>query len=360
MRYTPSRGALVKILSWPRPYEDNPYLARLTEALARVGVESRSHRYLAALAARPGGARWLHLHWPEWMTRDRSRSRSAARAAWLLALLDALRARGVRLAWTAHNLVGHDDPHPDLAWAQRRALLERCSLVHGHFASAERSVRALGFAGRFVLAAHPHAGDDYQPSDARGALRRRMGFSDDARVLLCFGAIERYKGFDRVAEAFVRGARQADRLVIAGRVASDEALRALLRASEGDARVTVRPWFHDRAESADVVRAADAMVLGYRAFFTSGTAMLALSLGTPVVGPPEHHLSTLVGEPFFAAMPEPSALWSALDALDAQARAQGRDGIAQVRARAEQWARQWTYDGLARTLADAFARDARP
>jgi beta-1,4-mannosyltransferase len=336
----------VNILSWPRPYDGNPYLHRLRDALASRGVETVTHRYLAALAAQPSGARWLHLHWPEWMLRDPSRAKSWAKAAWFFALVDSLRARGVRLAWTAHNLIGHDEPHPDLAERFRRLWLARCSIVHGHFADAERSVRALGFEGRFVLAGHPHALDDYQPTGPRAVIRESLGYSQSNRVLLCFGAIERYKGFDRVCEAFVR-ARDPDlRLVIAGKASDPEALRSLEAAAAGDPRVSIRSAWVSREASADLALAADALVLGYRQFFTSGTAMLALSMGTPVLGPPRHHLAELEGEPFFSALDEPAQLEQALR----------RPGLLSepTRERARAWAAQFTYASLADALAAAL------
>ncbi len=339
----------MNILSWPRPYPENPYLSRLRDALERHGVESRSHRYLAQLVARTRGARWLHVHWPEWMLRDESRSKSWARALWFFALIDSARARGVRVAWTAHNLIGHDEPHPDLALRSRRMWLSRCSLVHGHFASAERSVRELGFEGRFVLAGHPHAADDYQPSMSREMARESLGFSQSNRVLLCFGSIERYKGFDRVAEAFAKIHDPALRLLIVGRASDPSALAAIRRACGGDPRVIIRDEFTSREHSANLALAADALVLGYRSFFTSGTAMLALTMGTPVIGSPRHHLSELVGEPFFAALDDPSQLAHALSVQSLRS--------PETRERARAWALQFTYDSLASELAHSFSME---
>ena len=41
--------------------------------------------------------------------------------------------------------------------------------------------------------------------------------------------------------------------------------------------------------------AADVAVIAHRQFFTSGSAVLALSMGCPVVGPALHHLADLAG-----------------------------------------------------------------
>jgi beta-1,4-mannosyltransferase len=344
-----SRSVLpVNLLTWPAPYPSNPYIGRLHEALARRGVRVRAARRLAALV--PARGAWLHVHWPEWMLRDRSRARAWGRALWFFALVDSFRARGVRIAWTAHNLLGHDEPHADLALRFRRAWLARCALVHGHFASAEQSVRELGFRGRFVLAGHPHAGDDYAPTQDRASARARWGLDDAHLALLSYGAIETYKGFDRVARAFVRDAPSHARWIVAGRASSPDALASLRAAVGGDPRVRIEPGFLSPAQSADLMLAADALVLGYRAFFTSGTAMLALTMGTPVLGPAEHHLAQLEGEAFFTRMDDPESLSSALASL------RGRPQDPRPLARA--WAARFTYDGLAEALATAFAEGA--
>ncbi len=338
----------MNLLTWPAPYPSNPYIARLHEALARRGVRVRAAHRLASLV--PARGDWLHLHWPEWMLRDRVRARAWGRALWFFALVDSFRARGVRIAWTAHNLLGHDEPHPDLALRFRRAWLARCALVHGHFASAEASVRALGFRGRFVMAGHPHAGDDYAPRVDRAAARARWGLDPSHVGLLSFGAIEAYKGFDRVARAFVRDAPAEARWIVAGRASSPEALASLRAAAGDDPRVRISEGFLSREESAELVLAADALVLGYRAFFTSGTAMLALTMGTPVLGPARNHLAALEGQPFFSRMDDPEDLSSALAVLRARA--------GDPRSLARSWAAGYTYDGLAETLATAFAEGA--
>jgi glycosyltransferase involved in cell wall biosynthesis len=324
----PAHGTERGVLSsWPRPYSENPYLSRLAASLAARGITTRSARYLASLCARPRGSRWLHVHWPEWMIRDEHRLRGIARARWFDALIGAARARGVRIAWTAHNLVGHDDPHPDLARAARERWLAACDVVFGHFPGAERDVRAMGFRGRFALTPHPHVADDYPPARERSLTRASLGYTAAHRVLVAFGAIEPYKGFDRLAAAFRAHAPEHARLVVVGRASSAVAVRALRDASAGDARIRIEEGFLSRERVADIVSAADALVCSYRAFYTSGTAMLALTYGTPVIGPPVHHLATLRDAPFFVACEEPDRLasvWARIEALDDAARAGAR------------------------------------
>ncbi|MBI5518271.1 MAG: hypothetical protein HY909_31155 [Deltaproteobacteria bacterium] len=295
------------MLSWPPPDAGNPYVGRLCEGLRARGVGVRTHRYLAALCARPRGARWLHLHWPEWMIQHRERWRYRLRGRWVLGLLDLCRAQGVSLAWTAHNLVGHDDPHQDLGLAARRALLARTRVVFGHFPGCERDLRALGFRGRFALAPHPHFGEDYGPSPPREACREALGVAPDQTLLLSFGALHGYKNLPALARAFRRLPDPSLRWLVRGRAPDKREFVALQHAIDGDPRVTLREGFVPREELVSCVVAADAAVLPYQAFYTSGAAVLALSYGCTVVGPPRNHLGSLTGRGFFVPLEEPSA-----------------------------------------------------
>jgi glycosyltransferase involved in cell wall biosynthesis len=317
---------------WPAPDAANPYLARLVAGLRARGVEVGTAPKLAALVAFPRGAAWLHLHWPEWMIHDRDRRLYRARTAWLVALLDLARARGLSLAWTAHNRVGHDDPHPDLGLAARRALLARCSVVFGHFPGAREVLSAMGFAGRFVHQPHPHFGDDHpQPfadAAARAAFRRSLGVADDALLLVSPGSMEPYKQLPLLARAL----RSLDRPFVWIPVGQCRPgpLAALQAAVGDDARLRPRPGFADRASLSALVAAADATVLAHHDLFTSGSAVLSLTLGTPVVGPAEHHLASFAPRPFFLpwSPPDAAALQSQLDrlyALPPSVRAEARD-----------------------------------
>lgn len=307
--------AVCSMLSWPPPDDGNPYVARLREALGARGVEVLSHRYLAALCARPKGRRWLHLHWPEWMLQDSDPVRYRARMVYLFGLLDLARAQGVSLAWTAHNLFGHGDPHPALAAASRRALLARCSVVFGNFDGAEAPLRAMGFRGRFALTPHPHAADDLPPAVDRPSARAREGARDDTLMLVSFGAIEGYKGLSAFGAALGAMPDVPVRYVIAGRAKDPIEHRALLALAARDRRIELREGYVAADALARLVVAADATVLPYRDFFTSGAAMLSLTLSTPLIAPPWHHFRSYVRAPFFAALPSlgPESLRRALD-----------------------------------------------
>lgn len=285
---------------WPRWF-DNPYLPNLIDSLRISGVEVSSSTllYLGAYRLRAGD--WIHLHWPGEAHVHRSRVLYRLHAASIRIQLRALKRRGVRIAWTAHNLVPHDDPHPDLGLRYRRELLAITDHVFIHFDGAcAELAEAFAYRGPCTTVPHPHYIDDYPPPPQQADARAQLGLPVRGFIALAFGRIRPYKGLGAAIEAFQRIAGEHDRLIIAGPRQGDVADE--LRGAHDDPRIIV----HDRNIPDSQVPlyygAADVAVIAHRAFFTSGSAVLALSMGRPVVGPAVHHLADLSGPPrLFAA-----------------------------------------------------------
>ncbi|MCX2713506.1 glycosyltransferase [Mycolicibacterium sp. J2] len=283
----------VRVQMWPR-WVANPYLPSLISSLQNAGVEAGASPLLYLGARRLRAGDWLHLHWPGETHLHGSRSLYRLRAAAIRLRLKALKRRGVRIAWTANNLVPHDDPHPNLGRQARRDLLAVADHVFVHFEGArEQLAEAFGYRGPCTTVHHPHYIGDYQAPPPRAEARAQFGIPADGFVALAFGRIRPYKGVGNVIEAFQRVAGEQDRLIIAGPPQGD--VSAELGIAAGDSRIILHAKHIPDEEVPVYYGAADVAVLGQRAFFTSGSAVLALSMGRPVVGPTTHHLSDLAG-----------------------------------------------------------------
>ena len=288
------------------------------------------YRQLAPLHPRPGGIaealRLLdragpdqgvifHLHWEDAVFRhlpDPAEALDAVRG--FLAEVETFTARGGTLVWTVHNQGSHLGIHPELDRAMRRSLAGLADLVHVHSLAAARAVRAelgLPFARLAIL---PHG--NYRPlhdpaTIDRAAARAALGFGPDERVLLLFGRIDAYKGPAELIEAFA-AAPVTLRLVIAGKQIVP--VEPLVDALPADCRrrITLVPGFLPADRVASLGSAADAMVLPYRSILTSGTLLLALSLGRPVIAPDLPGLAELVRDGREALLHPPGELAAAL------------------------------------------------
>jgi beta-1,4-mannosyltransferase len=283
----------IKVYAWPRWF-DNPYLPNLLNALRDEGLQVSAPHILGGGSARLQSGDWLHIHWSAEVHAHHTRWLYSARAAAFHRHLRLLKGRGVHIAWTAHNLLPHDDPHPELGRNARRDLLALVDHVFIHFPGAQAMLaKEFGYTGPCTVIHHPHYIDSHPTPPPQSEARARLGLPPEGFVALSFGLLRPYKGINDVIHAFQKIAGEHDRLVLAGQPAGD--VSAELELAKRDSRILLHA---KRIPVADVplyFAAADAAVIAYRAFFTSGSALLALSMGCPVIGPEVNHLADLAG-----------------------------------------------------------------
>ncbi len=305
------------VMPWPL-WTGNPYLPRLMSALERQGIAVRRRPWLRLGALELRRGHWIHLHWPGGPLHHPSRSRYKRRIHRARRTLDRIAKKGIRLAWTAHNLLPHDDPHPDLGREFRLAVLAQVEHVFVHFPGAVAILeRELGYRGKTSVVPHPHYIDEYPAPPTQAAARKKLGVPEDGLVTLIFGLLRPYKGIGAVIRGFQANAADDDRLLIAGapRAGVDEEL-ALARK---DPRIITRLQRIPNSQVPEYFAAADASLIAYREFFTSGAAVLSLSMGCPIIGPAHNHLADLGGEPhLFASKLGPEGIATALEHLRAR------------------------------------------
>jgi len=286
----------MRILVLPR--DTNPYQSLLYGEMQALGAQvtylsemTRSHTLnllflpLEVMFRRLAGAQLIHLHWVFAFSLPGARRFPVMRRAayiWFLVWLRTCRMAGIRLVWTAHNVLPHGPIFADDV-AARRALVGACDLVLAHSPSTLAELAALGaVVRRSAVIRHgpfapPMSAASLRPPGAGGGLPR----------FLFFGRIQKYKGVDDLLAAFTAmPADVAAHLTIAGQC-DDPALRSRLDAlaRRGGASITVRLERVPEEEVAQLLAAADVVVLPFRQVTTSGSAMLALAHERPLIVP---------------------------------------------------------------------------
>lgn len=234
----------------------------------------------------------LHLHWLGGVSARPDEAEARESVESFLARLDELRERhGARIVWTAHNLLPHESAHPALDRDFRQALIDRCDAIHCMTEPSVARLRetfSLGDTSLFVVP-HPSYEGAYPDYVDRAAARAILGIDPQARVILSFGAIQAYKGYDTLRAAFdrLRGddLDAAMLLLIAGAPTDASETATLASWSRGRADVLFRPEKIADDDLQLVFKAADIAVCPYRETLNSGVATLALSFGLPVVAP---------------------------------------------------------------------------
>jgi glycosyltransferase involved in cell wall biosynthesis len=287
----------MKILVLPRegtnPYQELLYgeMRRHGARITYLGTLTPSHTLnvlllpLEMAIRRLGGAQVVHLHWVyDFGLHGSDRSAFLRRAAetWFAVWLGAVRLLGLRLAWTAHNVLPLTPVFADDVRARRR-LVAACDLVIAHSQATVEQLASRGIMPR-RSAVIPH-GPFTEAVETTWP--RTPGERGQTRQLLFFGRIRPYKGVDTLLEAFAALPRALDaHLTVAG-YCGDRQLAAELTeiAGRSSGRVTLRlEWISDE-EASRLLHLADAVVLPYRDITTSGSGVLALCHGRPLVVP---------------------------------------------------------------------------
>src|SRR5690348_1328163 len=284
----PERNHLpVRVLVFPRD-DVNPYQRLLYGEMGRLGARvtylgrlTPSHTLNLLLlpaelaARRAAGARLVHLHWVfDFSLPGSSRWTPLRQLAqiWFVLWLRTVRLLGIRLVWTAHNVLPHGRVFADDVSA-RRSLVRASDLVFAHSPAVLAELAALGATARRSVVI-PHG--PFGPA-VPGMPLRVPGHGGQVRQLLFFGKVEEYKGVEELLAAMATmPAGLPARLTIAGQC-EDPALRsrlcALARATGG--RAVLRLEHVPEDEVTGLLAASDVVVLPFRTITTSGSAMLA-------------------------------------------------------------------------------------
>ncbi len=334
-----TRAILLPSFRW------NPYQRLLAAALTTTGVEATAVHEWSKRAPLLGT--WLkearpevvHVHWTHEFITGRKGVPSAATVRWFEWQLRLLKAFGARVIWTVHNLKSHESAGGDrLEAASYRAIIEQADAIIFHCDYAREALIDLYGASdearaRMHVLAHGSYVRQYDVDIDQAAARRTLGLSDEGTVFAFVGSIRGYKNVGELLDAFLSVAelKPHDRLLISGKPLPKKLGRQLEKLASEDRRIVLQLDRLPEEELSRTLRAADAVVLPFRDILTSGSAILALSHGRPVIAPAMGCLpSTLPADATFLYDPDAEgalagalreAATSDLTAMGARARA---------------------------------------
>jgi glycosyltransferase involved in cell wall biosynthesis len=319
---------VIRLCSIPDPSATaNPYLrilygeaGRRFEVVPPCGISFRW-----ALANR-GRLDVFHVHWPHYEYVREGRIATLRAAARFLVFLLLLKTGGTRIVYTLHNLRPHATRYARIeGWVRRRFVRRIADLVLTNFEGSRADLAAVyGRTRRVVCVPHPTYRGFYADMVSRAEARARLGIATEAFVYLCFGGIARYKGIEAAMGAFAREGRPMDRLVVAGTPLDDAYVASLRARAAADGRVRLDARHVPDDEVQVFFRAADCLVAAYPRIYCSGSLMLAMTFGLPVVMP-RMAMVAEVAEPEFSALFDPgdeggvAKAFRAVRALDADA-----------------------------------------
>ena len=280
-------------------YKWNPYQRLLAEAVTEAGFEAEAvHEWprrapLLGTWWRQGRPQVMHIHWIEEFLGGSKGMPTARNVRWFEWQLRALKRVGVRIVWTVHNLKGHaakgKDANDLLA---HRIMVEQADAIILHCEYARDALIELYRPSaqareRMHVLLHGSYVRQYDVDLEQGAARRALDLTEAGTIFAFVGSIRGYKNVGELLDAFMRVDELApeDRLLIAGRPYPPKFGRKLEKLALEDKRIVLELDRLPEDQLTRVLRAADAVVLPFRDILTSGSAILALSHGRPVIAP---------------------------------------------------------------------------
>jgi glycosyltransferase involved in cell wall biosynthesis len=281
------------------PYDPGPYQAPLNVALAAIRVRSAVLRGpsplqslnlamlpLTLASARIRGTRIWHLHWT-WGFIPGARLPNLGRRlfrAWFGVLLQFAHLIGLRVVWTAHNLLPHQPVFDDDIAARHTLIAAVDAIVVHDKSTADELFRRFGKTPHMIVVRQ--GPPPLAPLPTRDAARTRLEINSRRFVLLTFGRVAHYKGLDTLISAVGRlSAASRERLAV--RIIGQPDPINLGPELESIAASTDRvAWtfdfqFFTDERLAEELAAADLAVFPFRSIANSGSLVTALSVGLP-------------------------------------------------------------------------------
>lgn len=281
----------MRVLFLPDHTDGNPYQRKLAEGLVAEGIDvSLASGYPLStlrtiLRSRPDV---VHVHWIAPFLISGSLPASLLKSIVFLQATLLAKALGIDIVWTVHNILDHDRRQPRFELFARRVYARLSDAIIVHCAAAEETVvRRYGLTSRekTTVVPHGHYGSSYEDDIDRATARERLGLDPEAITFLYLGQIRPYKQVPRLVDAFGELPDEDVRLVVAGKPTDEAEARRTEVKSRDDGRITTEFGYIPDESLQVYLNAADAVVLPYRNILTSGSAILAMTFGKPVVGP---------------------------------------------------------------------------
>jgi glycosyltransferase involved in cell wall biosynthesis len=260
-------NAVRVLASFPEPRPTtNPYITQLADALDRVpGITLLRFSWRSAFL---NSYDLVHVHWPEVLVEPRAPVTTGGRRLLFAILLLRWRLQGIPVVRTLHNRA----PHERLGTVQRLLLRQLDALTVRRIALNATDVNGPDTA----LIPHGHYRDVFAAVSIPTSVPGRVVFA---------GLIRRYKNIPGLIAAFRAIDGTTASLRIAGSVADERLAEEIRAAAACDERISAELRFLSSEELAREVGEAQLVVLPYGEMHNSGAALLALSLGRPVLVP---------------------------------------------------------------------------
>jgi glycosyltransferase involved in cell wall biosynthesis len=294
----------LKVLMMPDYRQDNPYQYLLAKALEteRIPVifPAGYRRVLPILrAVKDNSGNVLHLHWLSPYLKGKSWLPKSIYSFKFLVDIWLTRLMGVKVVWTIHNRVSHNCQFSGMELWLRKSLAKLVDRIIVHNSSTldylERDWKI--DRAKIRVIPHGHYRDAYIPAISQDLARQQLNLPLNGRIYLNLGMLRPYKGIESLLEVWKnnRDLFKEHTLLIAGKALDESYSLKLAKLAESIPGVILHSDFIPNDRIHLFFSAADVVVLPFTNILTSGSLILAMSYGKPVIAPQEAGIIEVLG-----------------------------------------------------------------
>ena len=294
------RNTIGQILFSPNYTLGNSYQKNLYSEARKFGysVDPVDNLELDSLPRKyaSGKSNIYHQHWIKeyyWNARTFSEGVSAVQKN--VSILKALKAFGVKVAWTLHNLIDHDanELQKELCNYTHREMANVSDIIYVH---TRNSLKLLSeqcgtdLTSKVFLLEHPLYDNFILQGNTELPKEIDLGKIGRRKVLVHLGMIKPYKGVPDLLRAFDNYVKQGQydtlHLIIGGKV-YDPSIGDVLKeiSAESRERLSLIDRRLSESEMSALLRLADASVTPYKKILISGSYYLSTTFAKPTIAP---------------------------------------------------------------------------
>ncbi|MFH0758705.1 MAG: glycosyltransferase [Bacteroidota bacterium] len=254
----------------------NPYMLELAEALRKqFQVVNQDDPIRFGIIQILKYIRKIDVVYLNWIEEIPKRRFGLIQTLFLICLIRYLKSAGIIIVWTLHNKRSHHKKRRVISDHIFMLLLKQSDLIITH---AKEGMDLIGDPSRSVFIHHPVRSIDQGTPSA----------DTPASDILIWGIIEKYKGIDTFLEyLFDRGVLDKYRIVLAGRVASEDLLKKIESLMAYSEQITLMNAFVPEHVIMSLIKKTKLVVLTYHSesVLSSGVLMDSLSQSACIIGP---------------------------------------------------------------------------
>jgi glycosyltransferase involved in cell wall biosynthesis len=194
---------------------------------------------------------------------------------------------GAEIVWTVHNKHNHEQQHLRLDHMVSRTVAQFASALTVECSAAKKLISELFWVSSEKIHVIEEGSyvDSYPNTVSQAEARDRLDIANDTRLFVYFGQIREYKNVDQLISAFRQANLSNAELLVVGNPFDHNIRLKIGGAIEQVDSVEHVFKFVPNDEIQFYMNAADVVTLPYQDILTSGSVLLAMSFGRPVITP---------------------------------------------------------------------------